>query len=121
MFKTTGGYIAGGFSSVSWASIGSYVNDPSAFLYTLVNPNNMPLKLAITSSGNALYDQASYGPTFGGGHDLHISDVSNTNTNSYAYSYNYQYPNGNSGYAGGIWMLGVSNFQLAEVEVFLVT
>ena len=120
MFKTTNGYIAGGYASVSWASIGSYVSDSNAFLFTLTNPSNMPLKLAVTASGNALYDVPSYGPTFGNGHDLHISDGSNTNTNSYISSSSYTYPNGNSGSSGGVFMLGASYFQMAEIEVFEV-
>jgi len=121
VFKTTSGYIAGGYALVSWTSYGSYVVDSNAFLFTLKNPNNMPLKLAISGSSNALYDGPSYGPTFGGGHDMHISDASNTNTNSYCYSHSYILPNGNSGYAGGSFMLGAGNFQVAEIEVFLVT
>ncbi len=121
MFKTTNGYIAGGYASVSWASYGSYVSDSNAFLFTLTNPSNIPLKLAVTASGNALYDGPSYGPTFGNGHDLYISDGSNANTNSYSYSSSsYTYPNGNSGSNGGVFMLGASNFQVAEVEVFEV-
>jgi len=121
VFKATSGYIAGGYASVSWTSYGSYVVDSNAFLFTLTNPSNMPMKLALTSSGNALYDYAPYGPTFGGGHDMHISDASNTNTNSYCYSHSYILPNGNYGYAGGSFMLGAGNFQVAEIEVFLVT
>jgi len=119
--KATTGYIAGGYASVSWASSGSYVSDSNAFLFTLTNPRNMSLKLAITDSTKALYDYTSYGPTFGGGHDLRLADASNTNTNSYMYSYSYSYPNGNSGFSGGLFMLGASYFQVAEVEVFLVT
>jgi len=118
--KATTGYIAGGYASVSWASRRDYVTDSTAFLFTLTNPSNMPLKLAITVSGYALYDGASYGPTFGSGHDLYISDGSNANTNSYCNSYAYTYPNGNSGYSGGSFMLGASPFQVAEIEVFLV-
>jgi len=119
--KATSGYIAGGYASVSWASIGNYVSDSNAFLFTLTNPSNMPLKLAVTYSGDALCDVPSKGPTFGGGHDMHISDGSNTNTNSYISSTSYSYPNGNSGSSGGVFMLGAGNFQVAEVEVFLVT
>jgi len=119
--KATTGYIAGGYASVSWTSYGSYVSDSNAFLYTLTNPSNMPLKLAISDSGNALYNGPSYGPTFGGGHDMHISDASNANTGSYSSFHSYSYPNGNSGSSGGVFMLGASNFQVAEIEVFLVT
>jgi len=119
--KATTGYIAGGYASVSWASFGGYFSDSNAFFFTLTNPSNMPLKLAITVSGNALYHGPSYGPTFGSGHDMFISDASNTNTNSYISSSSYTYPNGNSGSSGGVFMLGARNFQVAEIEVFLVT
>ncbi len=121
VFKATTGYIAGGYTSVSWASIGSYVSDSNAFLFTLTNPSNMPLKLAITIADYALYDSPSNGPTFGGGHDMRISDSSNTNTGSYSNFHSYSNPNGNSGSAGGSFMFGASPFQVAEVEVFLVT
>jgi len=118
--KTTTGYIAGGYASVSWASIGNYIVDSNTFLYTLINPSNMPMKLAVTIPMYALFNYASYGPTFGGGHDLRISDASNTNTMSYSNFHSYSNPNGNSGYAGGSFMLGASSFQVAEVEVFVV-
>jgi len=118
VLKATTGYIAGGYASVSWASRGGYVDDSTAFLFTLTNPSNMPLKLAVTYSYRALYDNPSSGPTFDW--DLWITNASNTNTNNYMYSYAYSYPNGNSGYSGGVFMLNASYFQVAEIEVFAV-
>jgi hypothetical protein len=120
VFKTTTGYIAGGYVAVSWASRGGYFSDSNAFLFTLTNPSNMPLKLAVTDSNRALFDIPEFGPTFGYGYDLYISDASNTNANSYISSYSYSYPNGNSGSNSGLFMLGASHFQVAEVEVFVV-
>jgi len=76
--------------------------------------------LAITIANYALHDSSSNGPTFGGGHDMRISDASNTNTGSTSYIHSYSNPNGNSGSAGGSFMFGASPFQVAEVEVFLV-
>jgi len=118
--KATTGYIAGGYASVSWASREGSVFDSNAFLFTLTNPSNMPLKLAVTNSNGALRDEMTYGPTFGYGADLHISDNSVHNMNNHIYSTSYSYPNGNSGYAGGMFMLGANPFQVAEVEVFVV-
>jgi len=121
VFKATTGYIAGGYASVSWASRGGLVFDSNAFLFTLTNPSNMPLKLAVAESNSALRDYVTYGPTFGYGPDLHISDGSNANTINNIYSSSsYSHPNGNSGYASGVFMLGAGNFQVAEVEVFVV-
>jgi len=103
--KATNDYIAGGYASVSWASIGNYVYDSNAFLFTLTNPSNKPLKMAVSSLSDALFDVPSYGPTFGNGHDMHISDGSNTNTNSHISSSSYTYPNGTSGSPGTFQIL----------------
>jgi len=119
VLKGATGYIAGGYASVSWASRGGYVADSTAFLFTLTNPSNMPLKLANIDSAYAMYDNPSTGPTFDW--DLWIADASNTNTNSYMTSYSYALPNGNSGPNTGVFMMGATHFQVAEIEVFLVT
>jgi len=37
----------------------------------------------IKNHGYAIFDIATYGPTFGGGHDLHISNECNMNLGSY--------------------------------------
>ena len=124
--KTTLGYILGGYTSLAWSSCGCYKNDLSAFVYTLTNPSNKPLKLAVNAQGtNAVIDCSWYGPSFGNGHDLYIADQSNSNTYSHANSNSYAYPNGLSGGAGGNFMVGGAtnnrNFQTVEIEVYLVT
>jgi len=73
-----------------------------------------------TSAQYATYHKFENGPTFGGGHDLHIADSCNLNANSYAYSHSYAVPNVLAGYAGGYWMLNSFSFQVSEIEVFLV-
>jgi hypothetical protein len=41
------------------------------------------IKFPITNShGNAIYCHQSYGPTFGSGYDIYVSDNSNSNTSS---------------------------------------
>jgi hypothetical protein len=116
--KATTGYIAGGYASVSWACRGGYVDDSTAFLFTLTNPSNMPLKLAVTYSYRALYDNPSSGPTFDW--DLWITDASNTIANSYMRTDSYVAPNGNYGFNSGLFTMGSAYFQVAEIEVFLV-
>jgi len=120
--KTTSGYIIGGYTSVPWSSAEHYIADPTAFLFTLVNPNNKPLKLPVLplSLQSATYHNFFYGPTFGWGHDLYIADNCNLNANSFARSLSYTLPNGLYFYLGGDWMLGSSYFQVSEIEVFLV-
>ncbi|KAJ7384823.1 hypothetical protein OS493_019500 [Desmophyllum pertusum] len=63
-----------------------YVDDPTAFLYTLYNNNSYyPEKMVIAraSGDNALYDTRKYGPTFGGGHDINIRNMAWSNSDSY--------------------------------------
>ena len=127
VIKTTTDYILGGYTSLNWTSVynpGVFQIDYSAFLYTITNPSNMSLKLAISRAGSAIYNWSPYGASFGCW-DIHISDQSNSNTNSKAYSYSYAFPNGSSGVAGGNWITGgnmsTGGFQTVEVEVYLVT
>ena len=65
----------------------------------------------------AIYAYSYYGPTFGGGHDFHISDSSNTNTQSYSYIYSYEMPN-----FGSVTSLlaGSYSFKTFEIEVYSV-
>ena len=41
------------------------------------------LKSMVTEPSRAIYRGPSYGPTFGGGHDIYVADNANQNTNSY--------------------------------------
>ena len=80
--------------------------------------------LLVKKTDEAMYGNNGYGPTFGGGHDIHISDSASSNTNSYTnlgHSYvqvaGYRY---NSGEAGNL-LAGSYSFQPHEVEVFYQT
>ena len=78
----------------------------------------MPVKCFDT---HYIYCDASYGPTFGRGFDLHIKKNSNTTVSSFSYlcqSYNYipiNEPNEHS-----LFLAGSSNFKTSEIEVFYV-
>ena len=103
-----------------------YRTDSQAFLFSLVNkPGLTPVKLpAYRYYGNAVYDCSSYGPSFGGGHDLHIADYASSNTNSYTYlGHVYRPP---SGYSYGssstyTFLAGTYTFSPDEVETFYET
>jgi len=121
--KSTTGYIFGGYASLAWANSGSYKNDPTAFMFSLTNTGNTPVKiLQKVSTGNSVYHGSSDGPCWGSGRDLRVADMSNTFDNYCAISA-YALPNGLTGYTGGQWMYGgtTSYYQTAEVETYLVT
>lgn len=76
----------GGYTSTSWDSSGSYKTDAAAFLFTLTNPHNIPpTKYFIKHYrvGNAIYGNDRYGLTFGAGHDIYLTNDSNSNGSSY--------------------------------------
>ena len=85
IIKVKNGNIFGGFTSVAWDSSNYYKADPHAFLFSLVNfvseSQLMPIKVG---DKHSIYCNSLYGPTFGIGHDLHISNYSNATYSSYS-------------------------------------
>ena len=74
----------------------------------------------VNSYGNAIYCHSSYGPTFGNGHNIYVSDNSNSNSNSYVRGgIAYNIPAGANGNYS-ILTDGNPTFQTTEVEVYLV-
>jgi len=120
VIKNTNGFIFGGFTSIPWRLTGGYKEDRTAFLFSLTNPSNTPLKLKVKSPQTAVCHSPSYGPTYGGGHDLIVFNLSNTNRDSYMKFGFYELSNGKSGTEGGKFIVGGSenNFQIIEIEVF---
>ena len=121
--KSTGGNIFGGFTSVQWNSNSnsSWEYDKSAFIFSLVNKENRPLLFEHSSSDiNSIVSHPYYCPTFGRGHDFHISNFSNMNTNSCSnigQTYTHpEYPFGS--HRAKTILAGTENFQVQEIEVF---
>ena len=71
----------------------------------------------VTNPSRAIYRRSSYGPTFGGGHDIHIANNANSNTDSYTYfGHSYSVP---SGVQDRLTILaGTYKFTPDDVEVF---
>ena len=112
--------IFGAYASISWSSNNSNNYADGSFLFTLTNIHGAePTKYTITQNAHyAIYDYYTQGPTFGGNHDLYISDNYLNNNSSYAslgYSYNDALGRGNSIFSGDN---NTNNFKLKEMEVF---
>ena len=121
IIKSQSGNIFGAFTSVLWNSIGTWQDDKSAFIFSLVNKENRPLIFEHSSSKlNSLVSHKNFCPTFGQGHDLHISNFSNTNRNSYSnLGYTYTHPDFEYGSEKAKKHLaGSYYFQVQEIEVF---
>jgi hypothetical protein len=121
VIKCTGGFVFGGYADASWSSSGSYTHSAQAFLFSVHSPSGVgPVKLPLVQPNppNAFYCAASYGPTFGSGHDLHVGNCANGNPSSYTNLGNtYQLPPGQSAQT---FFTGSRHFQAAEVEVYQV-
>jgi hypothetical protein len=135
IIKSSNGYVFGGYTPIPWDSSNTYKFNSKTFLFSMKNPGGTgPQKLENNgpshSNQYSTYQGAGYGfdcffnffsPTFGGGHDLHICDNSNTNEGSYSnlgfafslpeYTYNTtQIQN---------YFTGSYNFTTSEIEVYL--
>ena len=104
---------------------GSYTDSVNSFVFSFKNHYGLePFKVHVKKSDRAMYGKSSYGPTFGGGHDIYIANSAGYNTNSYTnlgQSYvqlaGYRYGSGDA----GSLLAGSYNFQPHEVEVFYQT
>jgi hypothetical protein len=116
------GFIFGGFSSVRWESFarGGYKSDSNAFLYSLTNGENRPLKIKIDPNERqyAICCNPECGPSFS--FDIYIANNANTITNSVSnlgFSYKHrQYPEGTK--EAKTLLAGSHQFQLDEIEVY---
>ena len=94
-----------------------YVECLQSFVFSMVNPQReAPFKmLLVKNQQNAIYCKSDYGPTFGGGHDLHISNNADTSGKSYSNLGNtYQLPTGQQ----NTIFTGTRIFNVTDYEVF---
>ena len=111
------------------ASSGGYQYDSKAFLFSLVNkpgwaPGKLPQTGKYSSLSRSIYCGSSYGPIFGGGHDIRIYNYASSNSQSQGnLGHTYSPP---SGYSYGstfarTFLAGSQFFTPDEVETFYVT
>ena len=117
VIQSQDGYVFGGYTSVSWRSVGNHAEDKNGpFLFTLTNPHGIPpTKYPNKNVTHSIYNLEEYGPTFGGGHDLHVCNNSQTTIGSYSefpHSYN------DTTNRGATTFTGNGNFQTSEIEVY---
>jgi hypothetical protein len=119
LIRDTAGNVFGGYAAVQWSSpavlagIGwVWLNDPAAFLFTVVNSHaDPPALFPSTANGRSIGCASSYGPWFN--NDLCVygsfygcwTDIGNGYTNGTRHS----------GYTA---LTGATNFTPAEVEVW---
>jgi hypothetical protein len=118
------GSVYGGFAQVGWNSNGGYTNDTSAFMYQLrFNGNDKRSKFPIKSTNyqHALQCNSSYGPTFGGGHDLFTFRIAVNSSGTY-FALNGYMKIGHSYDNQGVTadQINNGNMNVTELEVYKV-
>jgi len=119
IIKSANGNVFGGYTKQSWEHINDYKADPKAFIFSLINKDKKPLKIKC-SDNNAIYCVNQYGPIFGDGNDIFISDKSNKIRNSQSWlGRSFVHPD----YALGSneaksFLAGSHMFQVSEIEVY---
>jgi len=109
--------IFGGYVDASWVSGNNNIQAES-WIFSLVNNQNRPIKFQCNNFNSGAYDNSSYGPTFGGGHDLHISNSMQSTSNYSSPSSYTQAASGYTGYLTQDLLAGAYNFTVEEIEVF---
>ncbi|XP_052213304.1 interferon-induced protein 44-like [Dreissena polymorpha] len=118
------GSVYGGYGSLSWNSSSGWITDANAFIFQLRysgsdKPTKFPIKDTHTQLG--LYGNSTYGPTFGGGHDLQAFTGTVNSSGGYfalngrmnVHSFDYQ----------GLTVdkINNGNLQVTELEVYAIT
>ena len=94
IFKANNGNVFGVFTTANWIPDFGYTSSNEAFIFNLTTNR----KASILASQYSIFSRSTYGPTFGGGHDIHINstmDAGYFRAHSYnsvdgtAHSYNY--------------------------------
>ncbi|GBC17675.2 BTB/POZ domain-containing protein [Rhizophagus irregularis DAOM 181602=DAOM 197198] len=79
--------IIGGYNPLYWDQSNNYMYTQDSFIFSFKNKNFQTAKVGYIYAyhDNAIYCNQNYGPTFGGGHDLHISHSNKSYINQYSY------------------------------------
>jgi hypothetical protein len=120
IIKSTNGNVFGGYADTAWSSFGEYKYSANSFLFSLVNNQSEPVKLACFNARESILCRKETGPVFGHS-DIFISDKSDMNKNSYSKLGNsYMVPQGfvRRTPQSRSFLAGSSQFQVQEIEVF---
>jgi hypothetical protein len=118
LIKSTNEYIFGGFIEQTWDQSGNDKSDPKAFLFSLVNYENRPVKISFGSSlaengRRSHYCITNCGPYFGL-EDLSVLGFCNISSLRF-----YMHPNNNlESFDRTTFLAGSNQFDIKDIEVF---
>jgi protein sidekick len=117
--KTTSGNIFGGYTEQTWNHCGGYKTDPSAFIFSLVNKENVPIKMRVKDAKFAIWCFSTRLPIFGE-NDFNIAPGANSNELSHSHLGKfYKHPiHGRRTSQSNCFLAGTADFRVSEVEIF---
>ena len=118
ILRDTSGNIFGGYNSGSWAGGGSYQNPGGTWLFSFKNNFKSDWGGNCAGQNYGTYNHPSYGPTFGGGHDLHVDSSMKSGYTYFGYSYYCPVGSCGNGNCMNYFSYQYSGWQLNEVEVY---
>jgi hypothetical protein len=124
VIKSNGSSIFGGYTEAKWDQTDRWLSDPNAFLFSLVNGKQEPIRLAISrgKEDKAIVSTPNHGPVFGGGivgYDIIIRDNFNANHHSSNLGNCFKHPNFDLGsHEAKTFLAGCDMFLINEIEVF---
>ena len=107
----------GGYASRSWASVGGYVVDDKAYLFSM--SLGMKLKNKDDTGKYALVDYSIYGPSFGFD-DVRLKEDCNT-ADQKSIRNSYLGPSGETTRAWAPYLAGGNYYKVLEIEVYGVS
>jgi len=118
IIKSDKNKVFGGYSDMTWNSTNNYKTTSNSWIYSLDAKEKYKQKPNQAHYG--VYCYSSYGPTFGGGHDIYIANNCNTGNPCYS-NYGYSFETKNVTYSttqAQSHLAGSYNFRVEEIEVF---
>ena len=107
--KSKNGRKFGGFANKAFNKSNNWISDPNCFVFSLLYKECYYYN---NKTGNMIYGCSSYGPAWGGGHDLYLASGCLNNTTSYTNQHSFDYKG--KSYA----LNGSYNFQAEDYETY---
>ena len=114
----------GGYTEAAWDCSNQYKTDPKAFLFSLINKDNLPCKMATTNPEFSIYCGSQSGPVFGGA-DLFISFTAHkssknhrTSTSVLGTTYRHPFCVFENDEQASRFLAGSYKFRLDDIEVY---
>jgi len=118
LIKSENSNIFGGFTKANWGLNTGYQTDYEAFLFSLVNSYNTPVKMLVAGPYYAILSEFSRHIYFGD-RALSLSGDGTTGSSYFNYYNYYETPSFLTD-DPNIFLGGSQNFKIIEIEVYLV-